>query len=117
MNITLEIPSLSEINEVARQFIRNMGESTVFIEFMLSVIKQALLEVREIPAITSSNSKTNIRLLKILDFLETHEYIMNNDVQKILGVSSATATRILTNFAKTGELKRIRIESHWGYTK
>lgn len=30
MNITLEIPSLSEINEVARQFIRNMGESTVF---------------------------------------------------------------------------------------
>ena len=30
MNITLEIPSLGEINEVARQFIRNMGESTVF---------------------------------------------------------------------------------------
>lgn len=30
MNITLEIQSLGEINEVARQFIRNMGESTVF---------------------------------------------------------------------------------------
>ena len=30
MNITLEIPSLEEINEVARQFISNMGESTVF---------------------------------------------------------------------------------------
>ena len=30
MNITLEISSLEEINEVAREFIRNMGESTVF---------------------------------------------------------------------------------------
>ena len=30
MNITFEIPSLGEINEVARQFISNMGESTVF---------------------------------------------------------------------------------------
>lgn len=30
MNITLEIPSLEKINEVAREFIRNMGDSTVF---------------------------------------------------------------------------------------
>lgn len=46
-----------------------------------------------------------------------NEYIMNSDVQKLLGVSSATATRILTAFTKTGKLKRIRIESHWGYMK
>ena len=30
MNITLEIPSLEKINEVAREFIRNMGDATVF---------------------------------------------------------------------------------------
>jgi tRNA threonylcarbamoyladenosine biosynthesis protein TsaE len=30
MNITLEIPSLDKINEVARQFIRNIGDATVF---------------------------------------------------------------------------------------
>lgn len=30
MNITLEIPSLDKINEVAREFIRNMGDATVF---------------------------------------------------------------------------------------
>ena len=95
----------------------NMGESTIFIEFMLSVIKHALLEVKEIPAITSSNDKMQIRLLKIYEFLETHDYIMNNDVQKILNVSSATATRTLSKFAKNGKLKRVRIESHWGYIK
>ena len=95
----------------------SMGESTIFIEFMLSVIKQALLEVKEIPAITSSNDKMQIRLLKIYEFLETHDYIMNNDVQKILNVSSATATRTLSKFTKNGKLKRVRIESHWGYIK
>ena len=95
----------------------SMGESTIFIEFMLSVIKQALLEVKETPSITSSNDKMQIRLLKIYEFLETHDYIMNNDVQKILNVSSATATRTLSDFAKNGKLKRVRIESHWGYIK
>ena len=30
MNITFEIPSLEKINEVAREFIRNMGDATVF---------------------------------------------------------------------------------------
>ena len=30
MNVTLEIPSLDKINQVAREFIRNMGDATVF---------------------------------------------------------------------------------------
>lgn len=30
MNVTLEIPSLDKINHVAREFIRNMGDATVF---------------------------------------------------------------------------------------
>lgn len=90
------------------------GESTLFIEFMLSVIKQALLEASELPIVTL-NSKTDIRLEKIYEFLASNEYIMNKDVQKILDVSSATATRILTAFTKSGKLKRVRIESHWGY--
>ncbi len=92
------------------------GESTKFIEFMLSVIKEALLEVGENPIIATS-SKADMRLNKIYEFLETHSYIMNGDVQKLLGVSSATATRILTEFAKTGKLKKVRIKSHYGYEK
>ena len=92
------------------------GESTAFIEFMLSVIKQALLEAGEVPMVAAS-SKADVRLGKIYEFLEINDYIMNNDVQELLGVSSATATRILTAFAKSGKLRRVRIESHWGYVR
>ena len=92
----------------------NNGNSTVFIEFMLSVIKQALQEsINDKPKNTSS--KSDLRWNKINDYLETHEYILNSDVQKLLGVSSATATRILVGFMKDDKLKRIRIKSCWGY--
>jgi Fic family protein len=94
------------------------GESTVFIEFMLSVIKQALQETTNVrTASATAISKAALRWNAICDFLDTHDYIMNSDVQALLEVSSATATRILTAFAKSENLKRIRIESHWGYIK
>lgn len=92
----------------------NNGDSTVFIEFMLSVIKQALTDVQDLP---SKSKKSDDRLAIIYEFLKTHDYIMNNDAQRLLNVSSATATRILTTFSKSGELKRIRIQSHWGYIR
>ena len=92
----------------------NNGNSTVFIEFMLSVIKQALQEsINDKPK--NISSKSDLRWNKINDYLETHEYILNSDVQKLLGVSSATATRILVGFMKDGKLKRIRIKNSWGY--
>lgn len=94
------------------------GNSTVFIEFMLSVIKQALQEAVNVDEIRSEvETKNDLRWNVISDFLDTHDYIMNSDVQKLLGVSSATATRILTEFMKAGRLKRVRVESHWGYEK
>lgn len=94
------------------------GNSTVFIEFMLSVIKQALQEAVDVDEIRSEvETKNDLRWNVISDFLDTHDYIMNSDVQKLLGVSSATATRILTEFMKAGRLKRVRVESHWGYEK
>ena len=92
----------------------NNGNSTVFIEFMLSVIKQALQEsINDKPK--NISSKSDLRWNKINDYLETHEYILNSDVQKLLGVSSATSTRILVGFMKDGKLKRIRIKNCWGY--
>ena len=92
----------------------NNGNSTVFIEFMLSVIKQALQEsINDKPK--NISSKSDLRWNKINDYLETHEYILNSDVQKLLGVSSATATRILVGFMKDGKLKRIRIKNCWCY--
>ena len=92
------------------------GESTVFIEFMLSVIKQALYEASG--AVTQvSSGKADLRINKINEFLDKHEYITNCDVRELLAVSPATATRILSNLSKSGKLRRIRVGSHWGYVK
>lgn len=94
------------------------GESTVFIEFMLSVIKHALKETCDLELTNEIiNKKDQMRLEKIYSFLDTHKYITNSDIQKLLGVSSATATRILTSLYKSKKLERIRVKSCWGYIK
>ena len=91
------------------------GESTVFIEFMLSVIKKALQEAgaHAVYAVRG----TDERQARIMAYLEKNPYIMNKDVTMLLGVSSATATRILTNLAKSGVLVRVHIGKNWGYRK
>lgn len=94
------------------------GGSTVFIEFMLSVIKKALYEAIGEKKIEYKNAvKADMRWEVIDGFLKNNDYIMNKDVQMLFGVSSATATRILSGFIKSEKLKRIRIGSHWGYVK
>lgn len=92
------------------------GESTVFVEFMLRVIRQALSEASDF-CVVNASTKEETRLGEVYAYLEMHEYIMNGDVQKLLGVSPATATRILSAFVKTGKLCRVRVGSHWGYKK
>lgn len=93
------------------------GESTVFIEFMLSAIKASLID-----AISTSDAmsdepidKTTIRWNQIEKFLETHEYIMNADVRELCGVSAATANRILARMVTDGELVRYHKGGHWMY--
>ncbi len=41
---------------------------------------------------------------KILDFLNTHEKVQNNDEEKLTGVSNATAERYLDELEKEGKL-------------
>lgn len=93
------------------------GESTVFIEFMLSAIKASL-----IGAINTSDEmsdgpmdKAAMRWTQIEKFLETHEFIMNADVRALCGVSAATANRILAGFASEGKLVKYRESGHWAY--
>ena len=93
------------------------GESTAFIEFMLSAIKASLMD-----AIQASDGmrdgkmdKKALRWQKIEQFLQTHEYIMNADVRELCGVSAATANRILTNLVDMGDLIRIHTGGHWQY--
>ena len=93
------------------------GESTLFIEFMLSAIKALLIE-----AINTSNEMSNrkmdkatLRWNKIQEFLKTHDYIMNADVRELCGVSAATANRILVKLADEDKLQKYRIRGHWSY--
>ena len=73
------------------------GESTVFIEFMLSVIKASLIEVISTSEAMSDRKidKATLRWNRIQEYLKTHDYIMNADVRELCGVSAATTNRIL----------------------
>ena len=93
------------------------GEGTAFIEFMLGIIKEALQEaINEHPAekVTMQN-KEELRWKKIADFLHTNNTIQNADVQNLLKVSSATASRILNTLTKEGKLVKVRNGRYWAY--
>ena len=95
----------------------NAGESTVFIEFILSTIKASLID-----AINTSDEMSDVPMDKatiswkqIEKFLETHEFIMNADVRALCGVSAATANRILAGLVVKGSLVKYREIGHWAY--
>ncbi len=93
------------------------GESTEFIEFMLSAIKASLIDAINTSGEMSDGAmdKTTMRWEQIKKFLETHLYIMNADVRALCGVSAATANRILAGFVAEGNLTKYRKAGHWVY--
>lgn len=97
----------------------NAGESTIFIEFMLSIIKASLIDAIKTSDEMSDGKmdKATLRWMQIEKFLQSHEFIMNSDVREICGVSAATANRILTGLAEEGKLAKIRTDGHWAYLK
>ena len=93
------------------------GESTVFIEFMLSAIKASLMD-----AINASDEmsdgqmdKATMRWKQIQGYLKTHDYIMNADVRALCGVSAATANRILAGLVEENKIVKYRQGGHWAY--
>lgn len=94
------------------------GESTVFIEFMLSAIKASLIDAIDASDEVSDGAtdKATMRWKQIEKFLETHPYIMNADVRALCGVSAATANRILAGLAAEGKLVKYREGGHWAYS-
>ena len=52
---------------------------------------------------------------KILEFLQSNEKITNNDVEKLVGVSDATATRYLDELEKEQKIKQIGLVGHAVY--
>ena len=93
------------------------GESTEFIEFMLSAIKTSLIEAIDTSGEMSDGKmdKATLRWKKIKEYLKNHDYIMNADVRELCGVSAATANRVLSSFAKEEKLKKYREGGHWAY--
>ena len=95
----------------------DVGESTAFIEFVLSVIKASLIDAIHTSDAMSAGKmdKKTLRWQKIEQFLQTHEYIMNADVRELCGVSAATANRVLAGLAEEGKLYKARANGHWVY--
>ena len=93
------------------------GESTVFIEFMLSTIKASLIDAINTSDEMSDGSmdKATMRWKLIKMFLETHEFIMNADVRALCGVSAATANRILSGLSAEGKLVKCHEGAYWAY--
>ena len=93
------------------------GESTEFIEFMLSAIKASLIDAIYTSDEMSDGAmdKAAMRWRQIEKFLETHEFIMNADVRILCNVSAATANRILVGLAVEGKLFKCRENGHWVY--
>ena len=94
------------------------GESTAFIEFMLSAIKASLIDTVHTSDVMSDGKtdKKALRWQKIEQFLQTHEYIMNADVRELCGVSAATANRILVGMVEDQKLARCHVDRYWRYT-
>lgn len=93
------------------------GESTAFIEFMLSAIKASLMDaINTIDAMSDGTmDKETFRWMQIKKFLDSHEFIMNADVRMICDVSAATANRILVGLVDKGKLMKYREGGHWAY--
>lgn len=97
------------------------GESTVFIEFMLSAIKASITEAMEVSdgmmdeMSDEKMDKATQRWKKIEAYLKNHDYIMNADVRELCRVSSATANRILATLVENKKLKKYYERGLWSY--
>lgn len=95
----------------------NAGESTAFIEFMLSAIIASLNDTIAVSDDVSDATaiKPTARWNKISKYLQINDYITNADVRDLCGVSPATANRILASLTSEGKLCKCRENGHWAY--
>ena len=91
------------------------GNSTVFIEFMLSAVLEALTEAVESVGSSADVEEGELRWLKIRRFIKEKGVITNADVRDLLNVSPATANRILAALVREDKIRKIRLGKTWGY--
>lgn len=84
-----------------------MSNITLFILFTLAIlIIVYLLATRNKPRTWQSKKKRENKE-KLLTFFQTHESVTNNDIEKLLDVSDATATRYLSDLEQDGKIEQI----------
>ena len=91
------------------------GESTAFIEFMLSAIQEALIEAVQTSDAAERMTTDELRWYKIERFLKKNGTITNADVRQMFDISSATANRILAKLVENSKLQKVRLGKSWGY--
>lgn len=98
------------------------ASSTAFINFMLEAIKAALLEAIETgkqtkstPEIVAIHVPPEKRWTAVEAWLRTHGQLRNSDIQQLLSVSTATASRLLREWTAAGKLCKKRVGSYWCY--
>lgn len=94
------------------------ADSTPFITFMLSAIKTAILETiaasekaRKIQIKTGSEDRWTI----VEKWLKKHTRMRNADLQNLLGISTATASRLLRKWTSESKIVKERKGSYWTY--
>lgn len=99
------------------------GESTRFIIFMLSAIKSTLSEAIKTSdevmddMIDESIAKSAQRWNAVQTYLKNHDAMQNADLCRLLGISSATANRLLRTWTTENKLERYRNGKVWVYRK
>jgi Fic family protein len=68
-----------------------------------------LIRRRNNPSRTWQTQKKQDNELKILAFLHDNESATNNDIEKLLKVSDATATRYLSELEQEGKIEQLGI--------
>lgn len=100
----------------------NAASATAFIAFMLEAIKAALIEAIEANAQNEAPKESAAsvpapenRWPVIEAWLKENRQIKNADVQRLLGVSTATASRLLRDWTAAGRIRKMRVGSYWTY--
>ena len=65
--------------------------------------------------VSEQSKKKDENKEKILEFLHENEKVVNNDIEKFLGVSDATATRYLDELEKENKIEQIGKTGHSVY--
>ena len=97
------------------------GDSTRFIEFMLSAIQSSLMEAVSMRDETMDEMSGELSLAadsrwnQVKHYLQSHSDIQNAVLCKMFAISPATSNRLLRSWVQGGKLEKFRNGRSWAY--